>query len=191
MNLWELPASIQIDGMEYPIRTDFRAVLGILQFFYDPEANQEEKILFCLDTIYKNLDDIPEEKWGEAYIKAIQFIDMDDGPVEDKKPEPAVMDWEQDAGAIIPAINHVIGQEVRMLNYMHWWTFLGAYMEIGDGLFAQIVAIRSKKKKGKKLEKWEQEFYREHRDLIDLKKRYTKEELEEQERLQNILKGGK
>ena len=46
-----------------------------------------------------------------------------------------------------------------------------------------------KKAKGKKLDTWEKEFVRENRDLVELGKRYSQEELEEQERLNKILNG--
>ena len=39
----------------------------------------------------------------------------------------------------------------------------------------------------KKLEKWEAEYYRDHRSLIDLKPRYTKEELAERDRINAML----
>jgi hypothetical protein len=51
-------------------------------------------------------------------------------------------------------------------------------MEIGDCYFAQVVSIRSKKAKSKKLDKSDQEFYRKHRDDIDLKRQMNKEEEE-------------
>ena len=89
--------------------------------------------------------------------------------------------WEQDAGMIVPAVNRVAGCEVRALPYLHWWTFLGYYMEIGDGLFAQVLNIRQKKSKGKKLEKWEKEFYRENKKIIDLKKEAKRPEQETEE----------
>lgn len=97
------------------------------------------------------------------------------------------MDWDQDAQIIIPSINKVLGFEVRSVEYMHWWTFFGAYMEIGEGVFSSVLSIRSKKAKNKKLEKWEQEYYQENKWMIDLKKKYTQEELEEQRRWKELL----
>ena len=41
-------------------------------------------------------------------------------------------------------------------------------MEIDDGLFSQVLAIRQKKSKGKKLEKWEQEFLKDNEKLCSL-----------------------
>ena len=50
------------------------------------------------------------------------------------------MDWDQDAPLIVPAINKVLGGEVRAMPYLHWWTFVGAYMEIGEGVFSSVLA---------------------------------------------------
>ena len=85
-------------------------------------------------------------------------------------------------GRFIPGIRQLISIPAG-LSRMHfgaflWWTFLGAYMEIGDCYFAQVVSIRSKKAKSKKLDKSDQEFYRKHRDDIDLKRQMNKEEEE-------------
>ena len=100
------------------------------------------------------------------------------------------MDWEQDAAIIIPAVNSVAGREIRLDPGIHWWTFFGWYMSIGDGLFASVLRIRSKKAKGKKLEKWEEEFYRENRHLIDLKQVETDEVRQEKENILKWLNGG-
>lgn len=44
------------------------------------------------------------------------------------------------------------------------------------GLFSSVIGIRQKLNKGKKLEKYEQEFYRNHRNMIDLKRKLSAEE---------------
>ena len=64
------------------------------------------------------------------------------------------------------------------MTYLHWWSFLSAYMGIGDCLFAQVVAIRDKKARGKKLDKADREFYRRNQDIIDIKKPLTEAERE-------------
>jgi hypothetical protein len=62
--------------------------------------------------------------------------------------------------------------------FTHWWTFIGGYREIGECTFANIVGIRSKRAKGKRLEKWEEEFYRENKKMVDLPQKLTAEEEE-------------
>ena len=46
----ELPKSLTVNGVEHPIRTDFRDVLKIVCAFNDPELEQEEKVYICLFT---------------------------------------------------------------------------------------------------------------------------------------------
>ena len=60
-------------------------------------------------------------------------------------------------------------------------------MEIGDGTFSQVLAIRQKKARGKKLEKYEQEFARNHPELVELKKRISEEQQEEMDNLEKWL----
>ena len=60
-------------------------------------------------------------------------------------------------------------------------------MEIGESLYSTVIDIRQKKQKNKKLEKWEEEFYRENKSIVDLKEKYTEEELAEQERFKRLF----
>ena len=55
-------------------------------------------------------------------------------------------------------------------------SFMAAYNEIGDCLYAQVVSIRKKLKQGKKLDKSDQAFYRANRELIDMRGRATSAE---------------
>lgn len=184
MTAWELPTSLEVGGEYWHINSDFRNILGILMCFNDPEY-EDVAAEACLEILYDDIDSMPVELYQEALERAIEFIDM--GIKDDGQRQAHTMDWEQDAPIIIPSVNRVLGREIRAVPYMHWWTFLGAYMEIGESLFSQVLNIRTKKAKGKKLEKYEQDFYKENRQLVDLKKRYTDEEIEEQERIKALL----
>lgn len=173
-----LPVSLQVDHREWKIRTDYRDILVIMQAFNDPELFMDEKYLVMLTILYEDFADMPQSSYREAAKQAVWFLDC--GQVDDnKKPPRKVMDWEQDEAMIFPAINNAAHQEVRLLEYMHWWTFIGYFMEIQDGTFSLVLRIRQKKAKGKRLEKWEEEFYRNNKKLCDLKARYTEEEQEE------------
>lgn len=185
MNAWDLPTSLTISGVVLNIRTDFRAILDILTAFGDPELDNEDKWQVALTIFYEDTDLINADNAEEAGKKMVEFIDM--GEKSEKKHNLNLMDWEQDAHLIIPAINRVTGKEIRFLEYMHWWTFLGAYMEIGECAFATVVSIRSKKAKGKKLEKWERDFYNENKETVDLKRKLTDEEKAEEEAEKQLL----
>ena len=187
MNTWELPVTLTVGGKEYDIRTDYRAILDILKYFNSPDYEDDEKWMICLVILFVDFEDMPVSEYSEACQKAKEFIDA--GMEPDDKKRTTLMDWEQDAALIIPAVNRVAGHEVRAEKYIHWWTFLGYYMEIGESAFSQVVSIRQKKAKGRPLEKWEQEYYRENKRLIDLRTKYTREECEERDRLNAMLQG--
>ena len=186
MNAWELPTSLEIGGVGRPIRTDYRAVLDALRYMTDPDYDAEERAMIFLRILYETFDELPPQLYEEALQKARDFIDA--GIPRDEKPEfrPATMDWDQDAGLIVPAVNHVLGTEVRAVPYLHWWTFLGAYMEIKDGLFSAVLNIRNKRAKGKTLEKHELEFYRENHAIVDMRGRETEERKAQKERLKKL-----
>lgn len=177
-----LPTSLYVDGKDYPINSDYRIALLIFEAYNDPELTQQEKSRVCIECLYK---EIPNNL-GEALKQAVWFLDGGNMPKPEKAPKK-LMDWEQDESIIFPDINKVAGYETRSVNYLHWWTFLGFFNEIGEGLFAQVMHIRSKKAKGKKLEKWENEFYREHREMIDLKNKLTAEEQAEVDFINSIV----
>lgn len=171
-----LPKSLEVGGSAYPIETDYRNILVFIAACSDPELTAEEKMLILLKRLYRDgFDKIAHEHIQEAAEKAKWFVDCGQED-DDKKPARKAMDWEQDEPLLFPAINKVAGMETRAAPYIHWWTFAGYFMEIEEGTFSTVLGIRQKKAKGKKLEKWEQEFYRNNRRLCDLRKRYTEEE---------------
>lgn len=173
----ELPRELIVNGHARPIRPEYTAALTIFQAMADPELSEREKGIVMLDCLYVDFAQLTAEDIEEAMRQAVWFLDG--GGLEESKaggPGRRVFDWEQDERIIFSAINKVAGYEVRNQENLHWWTFLGYFYEIGDGLFSQVLSIRQKKAKGKKLEKWEQEFYRNNRQLCDLRKRYTAEE---------------
>ena len=182
-----LPKTLTVAEKEYRIRTDFRDVLTIITAFNDSELEEPEKVFICLYILYEDFNQLRREDYEEAYKQAVWFIDCGESPKDGKSPR--LMDWEQDERILFPAINSVAGYETRSCDYVHWWTFMGYFMEIHEGVFSQVLSLRQKKSKGKKLEKWEQEFWRSNKDLCVLQPKLTKEEKEERDRLSALLDG--
>lgn len=181
--IYALPKSVVIGGRDFPIRYDYRVILDIFEAMNDPELTDQERALAVLQMFYVDFDAV--EDYEAAIRECFWFING--GKYEDSsKKKPRLVAWEQDFPYIAAPINRVLGYEIRAVEYdpetntggLHWWTFLSAYMEIGDCLFAQVVGIRSKKARGKKLDASDQEFYRRNRDLVDIKARYTEAEEE-------------
>lgn len=185
-----LPKELNINGTERAIWSDFRTALLIFQGCADPEMDEQEKANLIIECLYQDPDSIPVEDYQEANDKAVWFLEG--GSIQDDNSNhqqaKKVLDWEQDEKMIFSAVNKVANYETRAVEYLHWWTFLGYFNEIGEGLFSTVINIRQKLNKHKKLEKYEQEFYRENKALIDIKVKLSAEEQAEIDYYNELLK---
>ncbi len=183
---YELPSSVSVGGTEFPIRTDYRVVLDVFAAMNDADVPAYARGELIGIMMFPDWDKIPIGKKCEAVERVIEWIDQ--GNHDDGKPHPRLIDWEQDANLIVPAVNAVAHTEIRALPYLHWWTFLAYYMDIsGESLLSTVLTIRQKRAEHKKLEKWEQEFYRKNKDRVDLRTRETAEIKAEKEQIEKYL----
>lgn len=183
MTGWELPTRVTIGGKSYEIHADYRDVLEIFSYFENPDLPEYLRWQVALALFYEG--EIPKEHQKEAMEYLSLFLTC--GKPDKGKWEGKLLDWEQDSLMIVADVNKVAGTEIRALPFLHWWSFLAWFHAIGEGQLSTVVSIRDKLRRGKALEKWEKDFYRENRDKVDLKKRYSTQELLEQERLKKLL----
>lgn len=181
MNLWQLPVKAVIGGREYPIHADYRDILEIIARLQDPDKPELLRWYVALALFYDG--EIPRENRREAMEYLAAFIACG----EQGRPGPKLLDWEQDAGAIIAGVNRAAGMEIRSLPFLHWWSFLAFFHAIGEGQLSALVSVRDKLRRGKPLEPWERQFYRENKAQVDLKPRYSAAELAEKARLEKLL----
>ena len=174
MSNYDLPTSLIVNGREYAIRADYRAILDIIGVFTDTGITNEDRALIALTIFYEDFETMPFGAFEDALAKMKWFING--GKEDSRTKNQKLMDWNQDFQLIVSPINKALGFEVRSAEFVHWWTFLSAYMEIGDCLFAQVVSIRKKRKQGKKLDKQDREFYQNNHDIVDLKVEETEAE---------------
>lgn len=170
MDTKRLVKSVEIDGVECEIFTDFRDILEIFQIMNDPDLLDGEKFILSLDYFYKTNDyKINQEL---AFKIMCEFLTMGNTEPDTKPNQKPLFDWEQDFNIIVAPINKIIGEDVRGISYLHWWTFLSAFMEVGECTFSTFVGIRSKINRGIKLDKEEEKIFKENRNSITLKKKY-------------------
>lgn len=188
-----LPEHLIVGDTDYPIRSDYRCVLQVFEVFNDSELTREEKWIVAVYLLLEPFtcdDDVLEAiengfDVNEAVKQIIWFITA--GKALGEETELPVYDWAQDEQMIFSAVNKVAGKETRELEYLHWWTFLGYFNEVGEGTFSFIVGIRSKLNKKKKLEKHEKEFLSHNKELVKFEKPRTKEEQKEEDEYQDLL----
>jgi len=179
--IWQLPTQAVIGGKNYPLHCDFRDVLEIISYFEDPDLPDFLKWEIALALFYEG--EIPPRDCREAMAYLQSFIAYGETAPAGEK----LMDWQTDAQAIIADVNRVAGKEIRSEPFVHWWTFLSWFHGIGQGQLSSRVVIRRKLRRGEKLEPWEQAYYQENRGIIDLKPRYSAQELAEKARLEKLL----
>ena len=170
---FDLPASVTVSGIDYPVRTDFRVILEIFVMLDDPDLTDADKTEALIRMFYMERPSDPE-----AALQAFsEFCDPRSAARSGQKPSGCLIDWNQDFDLMIAPINHILGFECRTAEHLHWRTFLSAYLEIPpESVFARVLRIREKLRTGKKLEKCERQWYNKNRDLVHLKPKYSKVE---------------
>lgn len=177
----DLPYSVVVNGAEYAIRNncDYRVVLDCIEALTDDDLSDSDKWRCALYMFYDDVGSIRPDDIEEA-AKAMKTI-IDGGEEDDTSSAgsgtPPLMNWGHDFPVIAAAVNRILGYDIRTPGkFTHWYSLLAAYMEIGDCTFSTIVSIRRKKAKGKKLDKGEMEYLRNHRKLVELPRKITAEE---------------
>lgn len=174
--VYDLPTELEVCNKTYEIRSDYRAILDICTALSDANLGEQERALVALSIMYPDFENMPQEHYEEAIRRCFWFIACGDDD-QNRQNEPKLVDWEQDFKYIVAPINRVCGKEIRAVSYMHWWTFVSAYYEIGgDCTFSQIVRVREKLARGKPLDKADKDWYRKHRQIVDFKTVYTEQE---------------
>ena len=181
-----LPETLSVGGEDYSVRADYRNILQTFEAFQDPELKPAEKWIVAIYLIFEKFscaDDVIHAAQDgfdleEAQERILWFISA--GQPEESIVELPVYNWTQDEQMIFSAVNKVAGKETRELDYLHWWTFLGYFNEIGEGTFSFIVGRRDKLNNHKKLEKHEREFVMKNKKLIKMVNPKTESELAEE-----------
>lgn len=162
--MFEIPTSIQIDEQSLAIREqgDYRIILACFAALNDVDCTKEERVYCALIIFYEDFNSLEDllqfPQLEEALKKMYWFFNCGEDSMTAVNKPYKLIDWDKDSQLIASAINKVANIEIRAVEYIHWWTFMGYYLAIGESPLATIVGIRSKIMEGKKLEKYEQKF---------------------------------
>ena len=192
--MYELPTSIQIEDRQYQITNngDYRVILDCFSALSDSELSEDEQVLASLLIFYNDfsdLEDINKDDMEQLVKEMFKFFNCGQEDTIGANAGGQVIDWEKDSNIVTAAVNNVAGTEIRSLPYLHWWTFMGYYMSVGESVLATVVGIRNKLNKGKELEKWEKEFKQENPQYFNWKKK-SKEELDLDDYVKNLWNNG-
>lgn len=190
--MYDLPTSIQIEDRQYQITDngDYRVILDCFKALSDNEMSEDEQVLASLLIFYNEFNDLEEIPRDEETLSSLikemcKFFNCGQDETVGADTGRKLIDWEGDSLIVVSAINNVAHTEIRSLPYLHWWTFMGYYMSVGESVLSTVVGIRNKLSKGKELEKWEREFKRDNPQYFNWRKR-SKEELDLDEYVRSI-----
>lgn len=173
---YDLPSFVIIEGKKFEIKTDWKNIIDIFECFNDENLTKYEKFDCLIDLFYKDYEKITDGKQALDYLYLFINGNRKEEQTKSQKSSGAelkLVDWQKDLPLIIPPVNKVLGYDVREKKHLHWWTFLGAFNEITECTFKTYVGIRYKIAKHKKLEDFEKEIYRTHKQEIDIKNNVT------------------
>lgn len=167
--MYTLQTSVVINDKEFHITNDgdFRMVLDCFNALNDEEMSEDMRVLASLLIFYNefnSLDDLMDYQdiLNDLAKAMYKFFNCGQDKSPGAETNYALIDWDKDAHMVCSAVNTVANKEIRAIEYVHWWTFMGYYMSVGDSVLATVVGIRHKIMAHKKLEKWEKEYKRDN-----------------------------
>lgn len=134
------PDSIEADGKEYKILTDFREWLGFIDMMADKSINSEERAYLCGMWLEHEQDRITAGMIAgligflraDALDPDPQEPDDDEADAEPDMPKPPVLDFRIDAKYIIADFRRFYAIDLLRIEYLHWWEFLSLLRALPD-----------------------------------------------------------
>lgn len=183
-----LPGTLNVDGTEYPIRTDFRTVLK-----YDRYLHMEDDVKGLYEALNTLYITIPPDI-DAAVTAANWFVNC--GKSEEKHhPSNRTLgvngkksfDFEVDDIRLWTAVKSRYGIDLLAVDHLHWWLFRGMVDDIGeDSILSRIMYYRTVDVNADELPK-------KRKDLLTAMQRFYEiheyEEERDEEFIQALLKG--
>jgi hypothetical protein len=181
-----LPESLEVDGEQYPINTDYRAALRVILAFEDDALTGYEKQVILFRNLYKRTP----SNLQAAAERAMWYLNGGK-EAESEQDAPRLYSFSKDAQFIFAAFRQTHGIDLQKAE-LHWWEFLALFMDLGqETTFSNLIGLRKRVKSGAAT-KEERAAAREMGDLFDIPEPDTRtldEKILEQEFLK-LVGGG-
>ena len=140
-----LPETVEIDGAEYRINSDFRISILFELLMQDDEVGKRQKLIQGLKLYYP---EIPQNM-TEAVEKMIWFYRCGKETENDRSGSgesgsKQVYSFEYDDDYIYAAFLEQYGIDLQDVEDLHWWKFRALFKSLGeDTEFVKIMGYRS------------------------------------------------
>lgn len=129
-----LPETVEVGGIEYPISSDFRTGIIFEKILHDDELDNREIVQTALELYYE--DDRPDDTEDalEAILDFYACGERKKGSVQATKDksinQPRIYDFDHDADYIFGAFLTQYGIDLNEIEYMHWWKFQALFKSL-------------------------------------------------------------
>ena len=138
----KLPRSITIDGVEYPVNTDFRIMAEFEKKITAADiSDRKEFVKIFIDVISKLFQKIPHADIDKI-ISGVMWFYRCGEDTENKSGDPSrakrCYDYKEDANYIYAAFAQQYGDDL-VNSKMHWWEFRAKFIGLTD--YTEFVRI--------------------------------------------------
>lgn len=177
------PKTVNIDGTEVRINSDFRTAILFEQMMFDDDVPESLKMPNAVQLFYPVIPDNTDE----AIKKLIWFYSCGKDEHKSGGGESCARcyDFEYDDGYIFAAFIQQYGIDLESVDYLHWWKFRAMFRCLSDDCeIVKIMGYRSMKIDGKMSAK-ERQFYTKMKRLYALPK--SQSEVEKISEIEKML----
>ena len=186
-----LPTTVDIEGIEYEINSDFRTSILFELLMQDVEIEYEEKIIQALQLYYRqcphNIDEaINKMLWFYSCGKENNLKSSSKNGSNSEQ----IYNFNYDDEYIYSAFLDQYGIDLNEIEYLHWWKFKAMFKALKeDNEIVKIMGYRSIDL-SKVEDKKQKEFYKKMKKTYEIPIAISKDEKEKIDKINEILRNG-
>lgn len=187
-----LPTSVMINGVEYPIRSNFRTMIKFEELMQDPDVTDQDKVWLALRLFYPEIPDDMDQAVEQLlwFYRCDKRDNLYAKKVKKRKAKKVnrIYDFELDDDYIYAAFMAQYHLDLHKVRYLHWWKFRAMFNSLSDDMqISKIMEYRAVELD--KVPKEKRSFYKRMKMLYALP--LSRNEEERQKALENALLQGK
>jgi hypothetical protein len=188
----DLPTSVEIDGVNYNISSNFRSYIKLELIMNDSDLTEVEKLYIILQIFYGDQKINNLQKAVDAVLwmyrggEEITKREEEEHEGDHIAPKP-IYDFNYDADLIYAAFLTQYNIDLNSIEYMHWWKFRALLRGLSEeSRFSKVLFYRTVKITSD-MTKEQKKFYREMKRIHGLPDNRTEEDKEAE--FHNVLGG--
>ena len=186
-----LPSSVDVNGVEYEINSDFRTSILFELLMQDSSIENGDKLIMGLNLYYNEVP--PKKYWKEAIDKILWFYRCGKDMLSSKgkgkgKSDIQIYNFEYDDDYIYAAFMDQYGIDLQDIKHLHWWKFKAMFKSLKeDNEIVKIMGYRSMDL-SKIKDKEQKAYYKKMKDIYKIP--VSKNEQEKLEGIERALLNG-